>query len=98
MRSIGEPAAPAEGGTRTGQRNGLVSWRKAPQQVGALGSHGSSCRPLVHLLGGDVVIEQRLAVLQGRSVRKATDEVGVGVGVRRVGREVARQVVGRYEE
>lgn len=52
----------------------------------------------MHLLGGDVVVEQRLAVLQGRSVRKATDEVGVRVRVRRVGRQVARQVVGSCEE
>lgn len=39
----------------------------------------------MHLLGGDVVIEQRLAVLQRCSVRKSTDEVGVGMRVTRAG-------------
>lgn len=77
-----------------GQRKGLVSGSKAPQHVGALCSHGSSCRPLVHLLRSDVVIEKRLPVLKGGSVRKATDEVGVGVGIRWVRSEVPRQVVG----
>lgn len=47
----------------------------------------------MHLLGGDVVVEQRLAVLQGCSVWKATDEVGVGVRVCRVGGKVAGQVI-----
>ena len=73
-------------GLRVGHLKGLVSRGEAPQQVRALGSHGSRCRPLVHLLRGDVVVEQRLAVLQGRCVGKATDEVGVGVRVRWVGR------------
>ena len=83
------------GGGGVLQRQGLVPGREAPQQVRALGGHGGG--PLVHLLGGDVVVEQRLAVLQGRGVRVAPDQVGVGVGVGvgRVGGQVAGQVVGR---
>lgn len=77
------------------QRQGLVPRREAPEQVGALGGHGGGGRPLVHLLGGDVVVEQRLPVLQRRGVRVAPDQVGVGVGVGCVGGEVAGQVVGR---
>lgn len=49
----------------------------------------------MHLLGRDVVVEQRLAVLQRRSVGKAADEVGVGMGVARAGGQMARHVVGR---
>lgn len=78
-------------GCRIGHLKGLVSRSKAPQQVRARCRHGSG--PLVHLLRGDVVIEQRLPVFQGRRVGKAPDEVGVRV--RRIGCEVARQVVGR---
>lgn len=48
----------------------------------------------MHLLGGDVVVEQRLAVLQGCSVRKTTDEVGVVMRVTRAGSEMAGHVVG----
>lgn len=48
----------------------------------------------MHLLGGDVVVEQRLAVLQGCRVGEAPDQVGVGVRVARVRGQVARQVVG----
>lgn len=48
----------------------------------------------MHLLRGDVVVEQRLPVLQGRRVGKASDEVGVRVRVGRVGGQVAGQVVG----
>lgn len=82
------------GGGGVGQGEGLVSGRQPPQQVGALCGHGGGRRPLVHLLGGDVVVEQRLAVLQRRRVREAADEVGVGGGVGRVRGQVAGQVVG----
>lgn len=47
----------------------------------------------MHLLGGDVVVEQRLAVLQRCRVRKTTDEVGVGMRVTRAGSKMARHVV-----
>lgn len=49
----------------------------------------------MHLLGGDVVVEQRLPVLQGRGVGKTADEVGVGMRVTRGGGEMARHVVRR---
>lgn len=82
------------GGCRVGERQRLIPRRQAPQQVRALGSHGGGRGPLVHLLRGDVVVEQRLPVLQGRRVWEAPDEVGVRVRVGRVGGQVAGQVVG----
>lgn len=72
-------------GSRVGQRKSLVSRRKASKQVWALGGHSGSCRPLVHLLRGDVVIQQRLAVLKCRRIGKATDKVRIRMRVRWVG-------------
>lgn len=47
----------------------------------------------MHLLGGDVVVEQRLPVLQRGGVRKTTDEVGVVMRVTRAGGQMAGHVV-----
>ena len=50
---------------------------------------------MVHLLRGDVVIDDGLAVLQGRRVRVAADEVRwVQVWVGGAGGQVPGQVVG----
>lgn len=75
-----------------GQRG--LSWRQASEHISALG-HGRGSI-VVHLLRGDVVIDDGLAVLQGRGVRVAADEVRwVQVWVGGAGSQVPGQVVGR---
>ena len=80
---------------RVGHGEGLVSGGEGAQQVWPLGCHGSGGWPLVHLLGGDVVGEESVTVLQGCCLRVATNQEGwVGVGVARSWGQVTGQVVG----
>lgn len=66
---------------------------QAAQHVGALG-HGGG-RVVVHLLGGDVVVDDGLPVLQRGRLGVATDEIGrVQVRVGGVRGQVPGQVIG----
>lgn len=89
----GRPGPPtSRAGTVVERQRGLAG-RQAAQHVGALG-HGAG-RVVVHLLRGDVVVDDCLAVLQRRRVGVAADEVRrVQVRVGGAGGQVPGQVIG----
>lgn len=77
------------------ESHGRLSWRQATKEIDSLSHSSSSGGVVVHLLGGDVVIDDGLSVLHGGSVRVTTDEVRwVEMGVGRTRCKVPRQVIG----